>query len=84
MDGEEFENKKIEVIYGLYWIALSYVREYYQNKVIEALAEAGIHVDIYLTGNWKEIERKYPDFVYTHEMIDPQQCVKLMRESKIT
>ena len=48
------------------------------------MASAGVHVDVYYGEEWKEIEGKYPDYITVHEKIAPEECLKLMHNSKIT
>lgn len=63
---------------------VSEVRGYYQGKVIESLAAAGIDVDVYCPNGWEPIQEKYPDHIRLHDSVTPRQCMELMRESKIT
>ncbi|MCM1156656.1 MAG: glycosyltransferase [Roseburia sp.] len=63
---------------------VSEVRGYYQGKVIESLAAAGIHVDIYCRTGWEPVQEKYPEYIHLHESVTPWKCMELMRESKIT
>ena len=74
----------LDVINALYVEVLRDVRGYYQGKVIEALAGGGVHIDIYNSYGWGEIEDKYPNYVHVHEAVEPDECIRLMCESKIT
>ena len=75
---------ELEVIHTLYEEIVEDVRGYYQGRIIESLAAFGIHVDIYSGGSWEEQAEKYPDYVHTHERITSEECIELMRNSKIT
>ena len=75
---------QLKVIGALYDIVLTKVRSYYQAKVIETLAAAGIHIEIYYGKGWRDIAEKYPDYITVHEKILPEECLKLMHNSKIT
>ena len=63
---------------------VSEVRGYYQGKVIESLAAAGIHVDVYCKSGWEPVREKYPEYIHLHDSVTPRQCMELMRDSKIT
>lgn len=69
---------------ALYEEVVSVVRGYYQGKVIETLAAAGIHVDVYCRDGWEPIQKMYPDHIHLHDSITPTECIELMRDSKIT
>ena len=75
---------QLMIIGALYDVVLRKVRSCYQAKIIEALASAGIHVDVYYGEEWKEIAGKYPGYITVHEKILPEECLKLMHSSKIT
>ena len=77
------QDAELDVIHTLYGEILWAVRGYYQGKVIEALAASGIHVEIYSSG-WEDVAEKYPDYVHTHERISPEECIRLICNSKIT
>lgn len=69
---------------AIYEQIVSEVRGYYQGRVIETLAAAGITVDIYCKNGWEPIRTRYPDHIRLHDSVTPTQCIELMRESKIT
>lgn len=77
-------DRKLIVLRKLYEESICSVRGYYQKNVIEALASAGIHVEIYSSRGWKEVEEKYPHYIHVHEVVEPEECIKLMCNSKIT
>lgn len=75
---------QLGIIGALYDVVLRKVRSHYQAEIIEALASAGVHVDVYYGDEWKEIAEKYPGYITVHEKISPEECLELMHNSKIT
>lgn len=69
---------------AIYEQIVSEVRGYYQGRVIESLAAAGITVDIYCKKGWEPVQARYPDHIRLHDSVTPTECMELMRESKIT
>lgn len=74
----------VEFLYILYAEALDDVRSYYQGKIVETLASAGISIEIYGEGNWGEIAERYPDSIHVNDMITPEECIRMMCRSKVT
>lgn len=75
---------QLTIIGALYDVILRKVRSHYQVEIIEALASAGVHVEVYYGDEWKEIAGKYPGYITVHEKISPEECLELMCNSKIT
>ncbi len=58
-------------------------RRFYKQKMMRALSEAGVCVEIY--GNyWEDDEYSFGENIHIHPRIAPEECNRLMGESKIT
>lgn len=68
---------------ALYHSAVNNIRAVYQEKIIAVLAEAGIPVTIYSGGGWKRLEENYPEYVTVRGRVSPEECIRLMGNSKI-
>lgn len=77
--GPEQEKELLALLYEDTFYA---VKEYYQKKIIMAIAHAGI--DLHIFGkNWTFIANRLPDNVKLHGEITPKECIEYMKDSKI-
>lgn len=74
-----------EILYNLNMSAAlyieTYVRRYFKLQALHALADAGIHVEVY-GDNWGN-DSDYNGFVHIHERVSSAECNRLAARSKI-
>lgn len=73
------ERELLELLYENTFYA---VKEFFQKKIITAIAGAGIDLHIF-GANWECFEGEFPDNVTFHGEITPKECIESMKESKI-
>ncbi len=58
-------------------------RRFYKQKMLQALDRAGVSVEIY-GNNWEDESYQYGENIHIHSRISPEECNRLMGDTKIT
>ena len=83
MAPELTEQVRIICIYVVYRDVVRAIRAMYQEKIMDALARAGIPITIYSGGGWHKLGETYPGMVTVKERVSSAKCVELIGNSKI-
>lgn len=77
------EQMQVACIYAVYRDVVRHIRGIYQEKIMEALAQAGIPVTIYSGGGWYKLAEKYPGTIMVKERVSSAESIQLIGNSKI-